>query len=382
VRAVAAVFLLAAAATPAASSLARLAEAVAGEVVRVSAGRPVDLAPPDDRTGAGLGADLHQMVRARLEGRVSFASTGDRIAVTAVLAQAGTRLVWSARLTEEPAGTAADVLSVSTTWDGAVLPLIPDRGTSGAATVDVLERMITPPVEGHVVALAFSGAERLLVLFDDAIALYRRDGLALRLESRRDLAGPLSPVRQPGGIVRATEMESACWAMTSRGPRATLFALDGGRLTAVQQADAVPWPRTPSGVRFRPGTNLLEAALPGIEGPVLALEAEQGWVVQADGVLARVGSSELAAPRTRVGGAITSPWPGLLAAAGPEAPGEHDHILLFRDSTLAVAGSVPVEGAVRALASYRHGATALLAAALEDPAGGFRLALFEIGEKK
>jgi hypothetical protein len=381
VRALAAVLLLAAAATPVAS-LGRLADAIAAEIIRVSAGRAVDLAAPEDRTGAALASDLHQMVRARLEGRVSFASSGDRIAVAAVLAQSGTRLVWSARMTEEPAGTPAEILSVSASWDGAVLPLVPDRARSGAGSVDVLERTTTPPVEGRIVALAFSGGDRLLVLFDDALALYRREGLALRLDSRRDLAGPLSPVRLPGGIVRATEAEAACWAMTSRGPRATLFSFEGGRLNAAQQADAVPWPRTPAGVRFRPGTNLLEAALPGIEGPVLALEAEQGWVVGADGLLARAGASDLAGPRTRAGAAITSPWPGLLAAAGPDAPGPHDQILLLRDSTLAVAGSIAVDGAVRALASHRQGGTALLAAALEDPAGGFRLALFEIGEKK
>ena len=380
-RALAAVLLLAAAATPVAS-LARLADSIAAEIVRVSAGRPVDLAPTEDRTGATLGADLHQMVRARLEGRVPFASTGDRLAVSGVLAQAGTRLVWSARITEEPAGTPADVVSVSTPWDAGLLPLFPDRATAGTPGVDVVARMTTPPVEGRVVALAFAGEDRLLVLFDDALALYRRDGMALRLESRRDLAGPLVPVRFPGGLLRATETESACWAMTSRAPRATLFSFDGGRLAAVQQADAVPWPRAAAGVRFRSGTNLLEAGLPGLEGPVVAMEPEQGWVVQADGLLARAGTSELAGARTRAGAALTSVWPGLLAAAAPDPPGERDRILLFRDSSLAVAGSVPVDGAVRALAARRHGGNALLAAALEEPTGGFRLALFEIGEKK
>jgi hypothetical protein len=381
VRARAAVLLLAAAATPVAS-LSRLADAIAVEIVRVAAGRPVDLAPPEDRTGTTLGADLHQLLRARLEGRVPLATTGDRLAVTGVLAQAGTRLVWSARITEEPAGTLADVVSVSTAWDAGALPLIPDRAASAPTGVEVLERTTTPPVEGRVVALAFAGGDRLLVLLDDALALYRRDGLALRLESRRDLAGPLAPVRFSGGILRATETESACWAMTSRTPQATLFSFDGGRLAAVQQADAVPWPRATSGVRFRPGTNLLEAALPGIEGPVLAMEAEQGWVVQAGGLLARAGSAELAGARTRTGAAIASLWPGLLAAASPDPPGEHDRILLLRDSTLAVAGSIPVDGAVRALAAHRKGGTALLAAAVEETAGGFRLALFEIGEKK
>jgi len=44
--------------------------------------------------------------------------------------------------------------------------------------------------------------------------------------------------------------------------------------------------------------------------------------------------------------------------------------------------SLPVDGAVRALASRRHGANAYLAAALEDAGGGFRLALFEMAPRK
>lgn len=380
VRAVAAVLLLAAAATPGAS-LGRLADAVAAEIVRVTGGRPIDLAPPEDRTGAGLAFDLDQLLRRRLEDRVPFATSGDRLAVKAVLAQVGTRLVWSARVIEEPAGAPADIVSVSMSWDPALLPLVP-RGGSSTEGVDVLERAMTPPIEGRIVALAFAGDERLLVLFDDALALYRRDGLALRLESRRELPGPLTPVRLPGGLLLALESESACWAMTSRAARASLFSLDGGRLTAVQQADALPWPRAPAGVRFRPGTNLLEVAVPGVEGPVLAIEPDEGWVVLANGVLARAGSPDLPAPGRRAGPALTRVWPGLLAAAAPEPPGEHDRIVLFGDSARAVAGVVAVEGAVRALASHRRGATALLAAAIEDPAGGFRLGLFELGERR
>ena len=380
-RALAAVLVLAAAASPVAT-LGRLADAVAAEIVRVSAGRPVDLSPPEDHTGAGLGADLDSLVRSRLEGRVTLASSGPRLSVASVVTEVGSRLVWSARVVEEPSAALVDVISVSSSWDPGLLPLIPSRGGAGAEGVDVLDRATTPPIEGRIVALAFAGEERLLVLFDDALALYRRDGLALRLESRRDLPGPLSTVRFPGGLLLAAESESACWALTSRAPRAVLFSLDGSRLTATHQAEVVPWPRIAAGVRLRPGTNLFDVAGPGLDGPVLAMEPEAGWMVAADGALARMGATEPSDPVRRAGPALTRLWPGLIAAASPDPPGEQDRILLYRESADASMASLPVEGAVRALASRRHGGNALLAAALEDPAGGFRVTLFEMAERK
>jgi hypothetical protein len=382
VRVLAAVLLLSAAAAPG-PILGRLADAVAAELGRLSAGRAVDLAPPDDRTGpGGLGADLHALVRARLEGRVRFTASGPRLAVTSVVAQKGTRLVWSARVVEEPSGTLVDVLSLSVPWDPDLLPLIPGRSGAGTEGVDLLDHAATPPIEGRVVALAFAGDQRLLVLFDDALALYRRDGLALRLESRRELPGSLAPVRFPGGLLLAVEGESSCWALTSRSARAVLFSLDGSRLLPAHQADALPWPHAAAGVRFRPGTNLIDVSLPGVEGPVLAMEADGGWVVDAQGALIRAGAPEGSPALRRAGPAIARLWPGLIAAAAPDPPGDHDRIVLVRDADGATAGTLAVDGAVRALAARRHGGGALLAAAVEESAGGFRLALFEVAERR
>ncbi len=383
-RALAAMLLVAAAGAPAAT-LARLADTAAAEILRAADGRPVDLAPFEDRTGAGtVAADLQSLVAARLEGHLAAAGPGPHVTVSSSVAQAGARLVWSARVVDE-SGALVDLVSASTAWDPGLLPLVPGPGGAGAEAVDVLERATTPPIEGRIVALAFAGDERLLVLFDDALALYRRDGLALRLESRRELPGPLVPVRFPGGLLVATERESACWALTSRSPRAVLFSMEGSRLVPTHQADALPWPRAPAGVRFRPGTNLLDVALAGVEAPLLALEPDEGWVVGPEGTIARVaappGPGPSATPR-RAGPAIALLWPGMLAAAGPEAPGEHDRILLLPDGENGTAGSLPVDGSVRALAARRHGRGALLAAAIEDARGGFRVGLFSLAERR
>jgi hypothetical protein len=374
-----------AAAPPAATAtLGRLADAIAGEIVRVAGDRPVEVAAIEDGgVGSALAADLQSLVLARLEGRRAGDAAGPRVVVTSVAAQAATRLVWSARLTDE-SGALLDVASASMEWDPALLPLTRRSAAAGPEQVDVLERVTTPPIPGRIVALAFGGEDVLLVLFDDSLALFRRDGLALRLESRRELPGPLLPARFPGGLLLASERESACWALTSRSPRAVLFSIDGSRMVAAQQADALPWPRAVAGARFRPGTNLLDVSLPGMDGPALALEPEEGWLVAADGAIVPAGvASPVAAgaARERVGPAIARLWPGLLAAASADPPGEHDRILLLRDGGSGPA-AVPVEGAVRALAARQKGRTAVLAAALEDARGGFRLALFALAERK
>jgi hypothetical protein len=241
--------------------------------------------------------------------------------------------------------------------------------------VDVVSRATTPPLGERIVALAFAGDDRVLVLSDAALSVYQRDGMALRRIARGDLPGPLAPVRFPGGLLAVASRESACWAMTSRSARAALFTWDGASLTLVEQADALPWPGAARGLRFRPGTNVIEGTLDGLDGPWLALEAS-GWAVTADGQLAR---NDVRGPAA--GPALARPWPGLLAVASAEPPGEQDRILLLRETAPADRGALRVMGAVRALAARGDQRSAVLAAATEDGAGGFRIELFELAER-
>src|SRR4029077_20458668 len=93
------------------------------------------------------------------------------------------------------------------------------------------------------------------------------------------------------------ESDAAFWALTSRSPRALLFAVEDGRLVERQEAAALPWPGCPSGLRYRAGTNLIEGAIAGVPaGPYLGLDDSAPRVaVTTDGSL-RTGAA--AGPRT------------------------------------------------------------------------------------
>jgi hypothetical protein len=367
--------------------LVRLADAVAQEVVRVAGGRAVEIAIPEDRTGSLVPvADLQALVGARLSDRVALADFGPRRRIVSVLSKTGGRLVLSGRVFEEPGGRLVDLLSASVEAEPE-LPVFdvasqPDRRE--VADVRPVARVLVP---FPVLDLAFVGDDRLLVLAPDAVTLWRRDEVSLRLESRHDLPANGIPVRRPGGRLQPAAGESACWAMTSRDPRATLLNLDGGRLRAAETAEAVPGAGLPRGLRLREGTNLLEALVPGLgEGPFLAIVAagDDGlWAVASDGRLGHARKGEGSWTDVRVGPALAVVWPGLLAAASPDPPSASDRVVLLalEASGARPVGGVPIEGCVRALASRRSPSGAVLAVGSEE-AEGWRVVLVDLGRPR
>jgi hypothetical protein len=369
----------------AAPALVRLAEGFAAEVVRVARGRPVEVTVPEDRTGrrASLALDLHALVLDRLQGRAIIRGSGARLRVRPVLSQTPGGLVLSARVLEEPGGNLVDLVSVSAPTDESVFALSPvpaPAAAAGPAAIDVRSTGRTPPLEEPVLDLAFFGDERLVVLGPDAVALYKWDEAELTLESRRPWPGPLGPVRSPGGLLRMAEKDAAFWALTSRSPRALLFAVEEGGLVERQEADALPWPASPAGLRYRAGTNLIEGVLPGLgPGPFLGVDdSVPGLAVSAEGVLLDGASKGPA-----VGPAMAALWPGVLAAASPRPPGEDDAILIVaaRDGSgdaPRVLDSIRVDGAVRALAARARGESMRLVAAVEDEEGGARLLVMDL----
>jgi hypothetical protein len=366
------------------SPLSRLAAALADEIARTAQGRPVEIGNIEDRTGRGAAfvLDLRSLLLARLEGRLS-AGPSPRLRVEPVLMEAPLRLVVSARLVSEPEGSLVDVISVSVPTDPAVLPLSPARPPAGRSGFETVSSSRTPPLQGPVVGLALIGDDRLLVLEPEALALYRWEDSRLVRQAQRPLPGPFETVRMPGGLLLVTE-GGLVWAITSRSPRASLFAVeDGGRRLGERLvADALPWPGSPGGLRFRPGTNLLEGNLEGLGGgPFLAVtEARAGVAVAPDGRL-RVSAPD--GPRSsglRSGPGLACLWSGILAAASAAPPGAADAIQILErgERDLGLADSLPVPGAVRALAASVHGETARLVAALEAPGGETYLLLLDL----
>jgi hypothetical protein len=381
-RTAAALLALAAAALPfaarrgeaAAAPLSRLADGLAEDVVAAARGRAIELGAAEDRTrsGGSLALDLQSLLRARLEGRVRLVSSGPRLRVDSVLAEGPGRLWVSARLTEEPGGRLVDVLAASAESDPMLLSLVPSGTVSGATgPLAIVSSRRTPPVDGRVLDLAPVGEDRVLVLYEDAAALYRLDDGGLSLLSRRELPGPLLPVRFPGGTIYLPPAEGAAWVLTSRSQRAVLLGLDGGHLEERQQADALFWPRTPRGLRYRAGTNLIEGTVADLgEGPFLRLDP-RGVALTPDGRLRMASPEGGRTLAVKAGGGVARLGPELIAVAGGDPPGPRDTVVLLdgRDPGRPPLQSLAVDGSVRALGGRGTQTRMRLVVAVEEERG-------------
>ncbi len=369
-------------ASPAATSPAtRLARALADAIADAAQGRPLELGAPEDRTsrGAAFALDLRALVAARLQGRSALTDTGPRLRVTWVVSETPQRLVASARVLDEPSGRLVDLLSVSAETDDGVLELARERAPSAGRAIEVVSAARTPPLDAAPLDLAFVDDERLVVLFAEAVALYRIEDTALAREHGEALPGPFAPVRSSGGLVAVAPREAALWVMTSRSPKAVLFALEGRRLVRRHEAGALPWPGCVGGLRFRPGTNLIEGNVAALgPGPFLDLATgEADLAVMPDGRLHTASATEVDA--LRVGPTLAPLFGGLLAASSAEPPGRSDAVLLLaREGGWRAIERLPVDGAVRALAARQRGDTARLVAAIDEAGGGTHLLLLEL----
>ena len=356
--------------------LAALAARAADELVRLAAGRPVQVDVPDDRTGlAGAALDLQSLIEARLGERAAVARSGPRVRLSSALARSATRLRLVGRLTAEPGGTLVDVLAVSVEADPDLLELSvlprPPRGT-----VAVLSSNRSAPLGSRVLDLAFADDDRLIVLLEDGVALYQRVGEDLVRRDHRPLDATLV-VRAPAGVVVHATGEAAFWVSTNLAEGAVLFTIDGGRLQEIERAAALPWPGAGQGARFHPGTNTIDVALPGLgSGPHLrAAAGPTPWAIAPDG---RFGVAR-AWSTTRIGSAGARLWTSAWIASSPEPPGPRDALLVLDASggTPAVVATFPVPGSVTAIGARARGDRAYVAAATVE-SGAHRLIVMEI----
>jgi hypothetical protein len=229
--------------------------------------------------------------------------------------------------------------------------------------------------------LAFVGADRLVALDSAEAALFRLDGGDATLLSRASLPGPLEVVRAPGALLQASEPDAAVWALTSRGPRAVLFAVEGGTLVEREQAVALPFPATTRGLRFRAGTNLIEGDVAGLgAGPFLDLvAADTVFAVSPEGRLLAPGRSDL---QTRVGPTLAALWPGFLATSTASPPGEPDAFVVIATDGAVALMSCPVPGPVRAIAARVRGEMARVAVAVDAVEGRSSLWVFDLAHPR
>jgi hypothetical protein len=280
------------------------------------------------------------------------------------------------RVTAEPGGALVDVLAVSAEVDPDVLELAalprPPRGA-----VAVVSGSVSAPVGARVLDLAFVDDDRLIVLLENGVDLYRRDADALVRLDHRPLDASIV-VRAPAGVVVVAAGEAAFWVSTNLAEGAVLFATDGGRLQEIQRAAALPWPGSKQGARFRPGTNTIDVAVPGLGGgPHLRAGAGEGaWAIAPDG---RLGVASVGWSTTRVGSAAATLWPGVWIASSADPPGASDTLLVLTVSGGAptVIATVPVTGTITGIGARSRGERAFVAAAAASGAA-HRLMLMEV----
>jgi hypothetical protein len=373
--------LLAPGSSAAGSALSRLAAAFADQVAAVSRGAPIELASAEDRTGRGgtLALDVAALVVARLGGRAVLVKEGTRLRIAPVLSESGGRFVLSARVTEEPGGRLVEILSASAETGADALALVPMRPPA-SAQVDVAGLGRTPPLDAPVLDLAWTGADELAVLTPEALALYRLSPDGLTPEARQPIPARLS-VRAPAGLLLAAPAEDALWVLSNRAGGALLFGREGGRLVPRGEGEALPWPGSRTGLRYRHGTNLLDGAVPGLgDGPFLEVLAGGGAAVAPDGrLLLPRAPSEAAA---RVGPCLAALWPPLIAAASADPPGPTDRLLLVDGASGRSGEALRVDGAIRALAALPTPQGARVGLGVMEPDATHRLGVSELRRRE
>jgi hypothetical protein len=210
-------------------------------------------------------------------------------------------------------------------------------------------------VGARVLDLAFTRRDRLVVLMDGALALFRVSGDGLDKLDERPLATP-TVVRLPAGMLAVERGGDTAWVATNRSEGAILFSTASDRLSEVERAAALPWPGVARGLTFRAGTNLIEGEIAEL-GPGPFIRVGDGWAIDNQATFRVAG---LSVPG-RCGSAAVRLEPRRYLASGPDSPyARHDRLQFLRigeDGTAAWewADAIGAPGMVTALARSESG---------------------------
>lgn len=244
--------------------------------------------------------------------------------------------------------------------------MVPALVFAAALAAAPSEPVVLGRLDRPALALAFMGPDRLLVVDEKWISLWRLEASSMTLEATLEAPASAERVRHASTLIHAPEGERA-WVLSTGWTAAILVGADGGGLKVESTAEALPWPRAAAGVRFRAGTSLIDGPLTGLaRGPYVALAADGSAAVDAEGRLL-LGARPEAEPR--VGSALARPWPDLLIASTTTALAPDALLLLRPGPPTRPLARVELNGLIRALATHTDGSAGIAVAAVEDGAG-------------
>jgi hypothetical protein len=220
-----------------------------------------------------------------------------------------------------------------------------------------------------VLAMAFASSDRVLLLEDDRVSFWKLNADSLSHQGEVLAPAPVERTRRPGGLLRVAAGTPDFWVLRTGWPEALLFTYqdgDGGVWVTKGGAEAIPWPLAPNGLRFRPGTNVIEGTIDGLTGSsFLALSADGAVAVDADNLLHHPdGGVPL-----RVGAAAARPWADVALTASPTLS-PPDSLLAIR---LPLSAETPattlarLDGRVEALTTFVEKDQAVVLVAIETP---------------
>jgi hypothetical protein len=223
----------------------------------------------------------------------------------------------------------------------------------------------------EVLAVAFVGPTRALLLEEDRASLWRLSAEAMVKEAEHLFPAPAERVRHAGGLLIGVADGLDFWALRSGWTEALLLTCseDGAppALTPGEKAAALPWPGASNGLRFRAGTNILEGEVRGLgEGPFLAVTPDGAWAVDTEGRLEIPGMPPTAP--ACVGSVMARPWPEVALTASASEP---DALLsvLPDEGGPRLTRLVEIAGRIRALAALATGDAASVLLAVDRPGG-------------